>query len=94
MDDEPLAHAGLEGLLERQPQVESVTEARNGREAIALIVISGQSLVLLDVQMPAASTTVRGRPGDWRDSHHVMIFVTAHRRPAIRAFKIAGSTTC
>ena len=37
VDDEPLARAGLKRLLGRQPQVESVSEARNGREAVALV---------------------------------------------------------
>ena len=35
VDDEPLAREGLKLLLGRQPGVESVSEARNGREAIA-----------------------------------------------------------
>ena len=35
VDDEPLAREGLKLLLGRQPQVESVSEARNGREAVA-----------------------------------------------------------
>ena len=37
VDDEPLAREGLKLLLGRQSQVGSVAEARNGREAIALI---------------------------------------------------------
>ena len=37
VDDEPIARDGLKLLLGRQPQVESVSEARNGQEAIALI---------------------------------------------------------
>ena len=31
VDDEPLAREGLKLLLDRQPQVNSVLEARNGR---------------------------------------------------------------
>ncbi len=52
VDDEPLAREGLKLLLGRQPQVESVSEARNGREAIASIREQKPDLVLLDVQMP------------------------------------------
>ena len=52
VDDEPLAREGLKLLLGRQSGVESVSEARNGREAIALIREPKPDLVLLDVQMP------------------------------------------
>ena len=89
VDDEPLARQGLRLLLGRQPQVESVSEARNGREAIALIREKKLDLVLLDVQMP--------RTDGFAVVHAVgaermppVIFVTAHDQYAIRAFEIAA----
>ena len=89
VDDEPIAREGLKLLLGRQPQVESVSEARNGREAIALIREQRPDLVLLDVQMP--------RTDGFAVVHAVgaermppMIFVTAHDQYAIRAFEIAA----
>ena len=89
VDDEPLAREGLKLLLGRQPQVESVSEARNGREAIALIREKKLDLVLLDVQMPridgfAVVHTVGA------DRMPPVIFVTAHDQYAIRAFEIAA----
>lgn len=88
-DDEPLAREGLKLLVGRQPQVESVSEARNGREAIALIREKKLDLVLLDVQMP--------RTDGFAVVHAVgaermppVIFVTAHDQYAIRAFEIAA----
>jgi two-component system, LytTR family, response regulator len=89
VDDEPLARQGLRLLLGRQPEVESVSEARNGREAIALIREKKLDLVLLDVQMP--------RTDGFAVVHAVgaermppVIFVTAHDQYAIRAFEIAA----
>ena len=89
VDDEPIARKGLRLLLGRQPQVESVLEARNGREAIALIREQRPDLVLLDVQMP--------RNDGFAVIHAVgaermppIIFVTAHDQYAIRAFEIAA----
>jgi two-component system, LytTR family, response regulator len=89
VDDEPIARDGLKLLLGRQPQVESVSEARNGREAIALIRKQRPDLVLLDVQMP--------RTDGFAVVHAVgaermppIIFVTAHNQYAIRAFEIAA----
>ena len=89
VDDEPIARDGLKLLLGRQPQVESVSEARNGREAIALIRKQRPDLVLLDVQMP--------RIDGFAVVHAVgaelmppIIFVTAHNQYAIQAFEIAA----
>ena len=89
VDDEPIAREGLKLLLGRQPQVESVSEARNGREAIASIREQKPDLVLLDVQMP--------RTDGFAVVHAVgaermppIIFVTAHDQYAIRAFEIAA----
>ena len=89
VDDEPIARDGLKLLLSRQPQVGSVSEARNGREAAALIREQRPDLVLLDVQMPRIdgfavvhSVGVERMPP--------IIFVTAHDKYAIRAFEIAA----
>jgi len=88
-DDEPIAREGLRLLLDRQPQVDSVSEARNGREAIILIREQKPDLVLLDVQMP--------RTDGFAVVHSVgaermppVIFVTAHDQYAIQAFEIAA----
>jgi len=89
VDDEPLAREGMKLLLGRQPQVGSVSEARNGREAVAFIREQKPDLVFLDVQMPrtdgfAVVQTIgaEGMPP--------VIFVTAHDQYAIRAFEIAA----
>lgn len=89
VDDEPLARDGMKLLLGRQPQVGLVSEARNGREAIALIREQKPDLVLLDVQMP--------RTDGFAVVHTIgaermppVIFVTAHDQYAIRAFEIAA----
>jgi two-component system LytT family response regulator len=89
VDDEPIAREGLKLLLGREPQVESVWEARNGREAITFIREQRPDLVLLDVQMP--------RTDGFAVVHAIgaermppIIFVTAHGQYAIRAFEIAA----
>src|SRR5262245_48603749 len=89
VDDEPLAREGLKLLLGRQPQVESVSEARNGREAVALIREQKPDLVVLDVQMPRTDgVAVVHAIG--ADRMPPVIFVTAHDEYAIRAFEIAA----
>jgi two-component system LytT family response regulator len=89
VDDEPLAREGLKLLLGRQPQVGSISEARNGREAIVLIREQKPDLVFLDVQMPltdgfAVVHTIGA------ERMPPVIFVTAHDQYAIRAFEIAA----
>lgn len=89
VDDEPLAREGLQRLLGRQPQVESVSEARNGREAVTLIREQKPDLVLLDVQMPRTDgfAVVHAIGAERMPA---VIFVTAHDQYAIRAFEIAA----
>jgi two-component system LytT family response regulator len=89
VDDEPLAREGLKLLLGRQPQVESVLEARNGREAITRIREQKPDLALLDIQMPRTDGfVVVNTIGAERMPP--VIFVTAHDQYAIRAFEMAA----
>src|SRR5262245_50986721 len=88
-DDEPLAREGLKILLDADPQVETVHEARNGREAVAAIRTQRPDLVLLDVQMPRMDGfAVVEAIGP--DTMPAVIFVTAHSQYAIRAFEISA----
>ena len=89
IDDEPLARDGLKLLLGRQPRVAAVSEARNGREAVAPIRQQKPDLVLLDVQMPRMDgfAVVQAVGAEHMPA---VIFVTAHDQYAIRAFEIAA----
>jgi DNA-binding NarL/FixJ family response regulator len=51
-DDHALVRQGLRGMLEREPDIEIIGEARNGREAVDLCLTLGPNLVLMDVRMP------------------------------------------
>src|ERR687893_2763070 len=51
-DDHALVRQGLRGMLEREPDIEIVGEAHNGREAVDLCLTLGPNLVLMDVRMP------------------------------------------
>ncbi len=89
VDDEPLARDGLKLLLVQHSGIESVSEARNGRDAIAAIRDSKPDLVLLDVQMPRVDgfAVVHAIGADRMPA---VIFVTAHDHYAIRAFEISA----
>jgi two-component system LytT family response regulator len=87
VDDEPLARQGLVQLLQEEAFVSSVTEARNGAEAAAMIRSTRPDLVLLDVQMPEMDGFgVLRELG--ADAMPPVIFVTAHDQYAIQAFEV------
>jgi DNA-binding NarL/FixJ family response regulator len=51
-DDHDLVRRGLRGLLRREPDIEIVGEARDGREAVELGLSLDPDLILMDVRMP------------------------------------------
>lgn len=85
-DDEPLARRGIRQLLAREPDVEIVGEARNGREAIQLVRSLRPDLLFLDVQMPGNGGFAVLGALDRREMP-IVIFVTAFDDFAVRAFE-------
>ncbi len=51
-DDHALVRSGLRSMLQREPGIEIVGEAHNGREAVELCRSLRPDLVLMDVRMP------------------------------------------
>ncbi len=87
VDDEPLAREGVVLLLREEPAIGSVSEARNGAEAVEKIRAERPDLVLLDVQMPEMDGFgVLRKIGAERMPP--VIFVTAFDRYAIQAFEV------
>jgi two-component system, LytTR family, response regulator len=87
VDDEPLAREGLRMWLSADPEVASIQEAKDGREALAAIRANRPDLIFLDVQMPEMDGfSVVHEVGAERMP--AVVFVTAHDRHAIQAFEI------
>lgn len=86
VDDEREALAGMRALVARDPDVEVVGEASDGRAAIALLESTRPDLVLLDIQMPGANGfDVLRALGDRHRPD--VIFVTAFQVHALAAFE-------
>ena len=51
-DDHALVRAGIHALLDKQPHMEVVAEASNGREAVQLVRQFKPHVVLMDIAMP------------------------------------------
>jgi two-component system LytT family response regulator len=85
VDDEPLARLGVRQLLGHHADVTIAGEARDGREASALITAVRPDLVFLDVQMPEISgfEVLQALPAGVRP---LVIFLTAYDTFAVQAF--------
>jgi len=51
-DDSEAVRSGIRTILQRDPQIEIVGEARNGQEAIQLVYQTAPDVLLLDMEMP------------------------------------------
>lgn len=85
IDDEPLARERIRDLLKSDPQIEIVSECRNGEEAVEKINRDNPDLIFLDIQMPKLNgfeviTQLKKIP--------VTVFVTAFDKYAIKAFEV------
>ena len=86
VDDEAPARQRLVDLLKRDPQVESILEAANGRAAVEIVGRQDVDLVFLDVQMPELDgLQVVETVG--AEAMPLTVFVTAYDQHAIRAFE-------
>jgi two-component system LytT family response regulator len=85
VDDEALARRGLKLRLSRRNDIEVAAEAKNGREALALIRELKPDLVFLDIQMPGMDgfDVLRALQPDEMPA---IVFVTAFDNYAIQAF--------
>jgi two-component system LytT family response regulator len=86
VDDEAPARQRLIDLLKKDPQVESVLQAANGRAAVEIIGREEPDLVFLDVQMPELDG-LQMIEMVGAAAMPLTIFVTAYDRHAIRAFE-------
>jgi two-component system, LytTR family, response regulator len=86
VDDEKPARTRLLELLRREPDIEVVAEARDGREAVELVRAHAPHLMFLDIQMPDLDGFGVLRALD-PEQLPVTIFVTAYDKYAIQAFE-------
>ena len=86
-DDEPLARERLANLLSQESDIDVVSQARDGEEAVTAIHDDSPDLVFLDVQMPQMNGfDVIEAVGT--DKMPLVIFVTAYDQHALKAFQV------
>ena len=87
VDDEPIARAGLKGMLSAFDWIEVIGEAADGQSAARAIEQLKPELVFLDVQMPGLLGTDVLRHIDHRP---FVIFTTAYSQHAVTAFEVGA----
>lgn len=86
VDDESLAREALLVMLNDDPEMEVISECRNGKEAVTVIRQQSPDIVFLDIQMPEMDGfQVVEEVGAKRMP--VTVFVTAYDKYALRAFE-------
>ncbi len=87
VDDEPIARAGLRGMLSAFDWVDVIGEAADGQSAVRTIETLKPELLFLDVQMPGLLGTDVLR----RIVHRpFVIFTTAYSQHAVTAFELGA----
>lgn len=89
VDDEPLARTRIRKMLKGETNIESITEAANGGEAIAKIRADRPDLVFLDIQMPDMTgfSVLELAGKELLSQIPAIIFVTAFDQYALKAFE-------
>ena len=87
VDDEPIARAGLKGMLSAFEWIEVIGEAADGQAAVRAIETLKPELVFLDVQMPGLLGTDVLRQIEHQP---FVIFTTAYSQHAVTAFELGA----
>jgi len=88
VDDEPLAQQRMKQLLQELPEVEAVTLASNGVEAIEVCQQIQPDVVLMDIRMPAMDGLEAAQHIGRLQKAPAVIFTTAYDEYALEAFKV------
>lgn len=88
-DDEPLARQRIRSLVEDRRDVAIVGEARDGAEAVDLILRERPDVVFLDVKMPELDGfEVIAALEEMSEAAPAVVFVTAFGEFAVKAFEV------
>ena len=88
-DDHTVVRAGLRSLLERQPDLEVVGEAEDGRKAVELAVSLAPDVVVMDIGMPTLNGIEAARQISNKRSATAIVILSMHSDEAyvMRAMK-------
>lgn len=90
VDDEPLARDELKYLLSRRAECQVVGEAEDAESALCLASELRPDVVFLDIEMRGMSGVEAGRQLLTGPQPPLVVFATAYREHAIRAFELGA----
>lgn len=86
VDDETLAREGIRMVLDKDPSISSVHEAKDGNQALQSLQVHKPDVVFMDIQMPEMSGFEVLQNANI--PLPVVVFVTAYDKYAIEAFEV------
>ena len=93
IDDHPVVRTGLRGMLEGQPDLEVVGEAKDGEEAVELAERLSPNVVLMDLRMPGMNgVTATAQIKERRPDAHILVLTTYDSSADILRAIQAGAT--
>jgi len=89
VDDHALLREGIAALIRKQPDMELVAEASNGREAVELFRRHRPDVTLMDLQMPEMSgiDAISAIRGEYPDARIVVLTTWAGDAQVVRALQ-------
>jgi len=90
VDDEPLARARMQTLLERLEQVIVVAQASDGYQALTACTQYQPDVVLLDISMPGMDGMETAQHINQLQPRPLVVFCTAYDQHALSAFEAAA----
>ncbi len=78
VDDHMMIRDGLKALIEKEPDMEVIGEAGNGKEAVKLAAQTGAHVVIMDIVMPELNGIEAARKILRTNSHIRVIGLSAH----------------
>jgi two-component system, NarL family, response regulator DevR len=93
VDDHAIVREGLRALLEQQPDMEVVGEARDGNAAVRYLAADAPDVVVVDMKMPgpgAVETIAAIRES--QPASHVLVFTSYAEDSQVRDALTAGAT--
>jgi two-component system response regulator AlgR len=88
VDDEPLAQQRIQKILEELPQVNQISLANNGIQAVEFCQLKKPDVVFMDIRMPGMDGLEAARHISQMNNVPAIIFTTAYNEYALDAFKV------
>lgn len=92
-DDHQIVRDAISARLKESDEIDVVSEAANGREAVELVLKDKPDVVIMDVEMPAVDGIAATREISQQSPETRVIIFTAHPQPDLLALALRAGAT-